>query len=299
VIDENAAIVAGELEQIATQVVTVREAATTIDTSVAAVDEVTRAVVEQAGNADRVVEGLENSLRRVAETAELIARVAGQTRLLALNATIEAVRAGAAGKGFTVVAGEVKALASATASSTDQITSTVESLERDARAMATALTNMTAGVGEVDRANSMLREIATGQHGLVEQLGSGVGRAIARIRNMAGLTDGLERRRFARAPSGNTAIIRIGTRECPVRVLDLSTGGLRCVGALGTLPIDQTVEVILPLAEGPLTVRARVVYQDASSAEEVAGLAFIGLDPQATGTLEVYVASLLEADESA
>jgi methyl-accepting chemotaxis protein len=99
VVDETASTVADDLREVMAAVQVVRDAANTIDDKVNTADEVTRSVVSNAREADRVVNDLELSLRRVAGMTELIAGVADQTKLLALNATIEAARAGEAGRG--------------------------------------------------------------------------------------------------------------------------------------------------------------------------------------------------------
>ena len=87
------------------------------------VSEVVVAAATEAQSTNQEIAGLAQAARKIDDVVKLIQSVAGQTNLLALNATIEAARAGAAGKGFSVVASEVKALAVQTAKATDDIAS--------------------------------------------------------------------------------------------------------------------------------------------------------------------------------
>ena len=102
-----------------------------------------------AGEAQTIVGGLSETAGKIGTVVELIRRIAEQTNLLALNATIEAARAGDAGKGFTVVASEVKNLANQTARSTEEIAQQIEAVQEATGQMANAIEKVTDTIGEM------------------------------------------------------------------------------------------------------------------------------------------------------
>ncbi|WP_120495460.1 methyl-accepting chemotaxis protein [Kiloniella sp. EL199] len=84
--------------------------------------------------ASETVTQLRSSSDKINQINELITTITNQTKILAMNATIEAARAGEAGRGFGVVASEVKALAEQTASATDQVAAMIRELQVHAQA---------------------------------------------------------------------------------------------------------------------------------------------------------------------
>ncbi|MFD2207390.1 methyl-accepting chemotaxis protein [Kiloniella antarctica] len=110
---------------------------------------VTQEAVQQADNTRTIMDELSSSTAKIGEVVGLITDIAEQTNLLALNATIEAARAGEAGKGFAVVASEVKHLASQTSQATDEITLQITGVQDASAQAANAIGSITTTIQKV------------------------------------------------------------------------------------------------------------------------------------------------------
>jgi methyl-accepting chemotaxis protein len=121
--------------------------------------------VSQAQKTDARITELSSAASRIGDVVKMITAIAEQTNLLALNATIEAARAGEAGRGFAVVASEVKALASQTAKATDEIGTQIA-------AMQTATQDSVGAIKEIGGTIGRIAEIATTIAAAVEEQGA-------------------------------------------------------------------------------------------------------------------------------
>lgn len=119
--------------------------------SIASVERIV-AVVNDSRN---TILELNESIRRIGQITQTIKDVAEQTNLLALNAAIEAARAGEQGRGFAVVADEVRKLAERTARSTVDISDTVNSIQQTTTS---AVNTMDNAVKEVENGTKLINE---------------------------------------------------------------------------------------------------------------------------------------------
>jgi methyl-accepting chemotaxis protein len=161
---ERAALVSNASYQVTTNVGTVAAATEQLSASIAeiasqstAATTLVKSAVEQVTETSAVMRELQESSQRIGTVVELIQGIAGQTNLLALNATIEAARAGEMGKGFTVVASEVKALAMQTAKATKEIQEQIASMQSRTEHAGSSIDAM---LGTVDNISAVTGTIA-------------------------------------------------------------------------------------------------------------------------------------------
>ncbi|HEY0535246.1 MAG TPA: methyl-accepting chemotaxis protein, partial [Actinoplanes sp.] len=105
--------------------------------------------VELASSTSVTMNKLGESSAEIGNVIKVITAIAEQTNLLALNATIEAARAGEAGKGFAVVASEVKDLAQETARATEDISRRVQTIQADTDGAVTAIEKITTVIARI------------------------------------------------------------------------------------------------------------------------------------------------------
>jgi methyl-accepting chemotaxis protein len=153
----------------------------------ASISEISRQVTNQATLAQTSVNSIEATSRSVAELSEastkigevvrLINEIAEQTNLLALNATIEAARAGEAGKGFAVVASEVKNLANQTAKATEEIGAQVGGIQATTKGTVESIAAVGGQVRQMNDISSAVAAAVEEQNAATQEISRNVQQA--------------------------------------------------------------------------------------------------------------------------
>jgi methyl-accepting chemotaxis protein len=148
------------------------------------IDVVRNAANEAAITNTEIVE-LAQATQKIGDVVKLIRDIAEQTNLLALNATIEAARAGQAGKGFGVVASEVKSLATQSGNATEVITAQVFAVQSSANGTIEAIGRITSRMQEVSQYTSAVAQSVKNQNASTDLISNTVASAAEGTKAMA------------------------------------------------------------------------------------------------------------------
>lgn len=151
--------VSGEARRVSSEVTNVANATEELSASIQEVSnqaskasQTAREAKEFAINSHTTIQRLRSASKQIITAIELITNIASQTNLLALNATIESARSGEAGRGFSVVASEVKQLAAQTSRATEEIESFVKNIEQSSLDVASVIEQFEIMLSNVDDA---------------------------------------------------------------------------------------------------------------------------------------------------
>lgn len=190
--------VAAATEEASASVQTVASAAEELSASIGEINRqvqessaISKEAVDEVAKTDATVSTLSEAAAQIGDVVKLIQDIAEQTNLLALNATIEAARAGEAGKGFAVVASEVKNLATQTGRATEEISKKIVTVQSVTNEAVQAIRNIgstiekistiTASIsGAIQQQNSATKEISNN----VQQASAGTAEVSSSIVNV-------------------------------------------------------------------------------------------------------------------
>jgi methyl-accepting chemotaxis protein len=147
--------------------------------------------VQVAETTNQTIAKLSQSSGEISNVVKVITSIAEQTKLLALNATIEAARAGDAGRGFVVVANEVKELARATGKATEEIAGRITAIQSDAAEAVSAIGQIGAIVNQIYDSQNAIASAVEEQTATTNEIAHSISDAARASAEIASNTSGV------------------------------------------------------------------------------------------------------------
>ena len=160
------------VEAVASAVEELSSSVAEIGTQVNEALNVSQNAVRAADQSGTIIRELAGAVQQIGDVVNLISDIAEQTNLLALNATIEAARAGEAGKGFAVVASEVKSLANQTAKATDEIGSQINRVQGSTNDAVGAIDSITGIITNINEISTVISSAIEEQAAVTSEMSS-------------------------------------------------------------------------------------------------------------------------------
>ena len=218
-----------------------------------------REAVARANASRSTIDALARAADQIGDIVGVINQIAAQTNLLALNATIEAARAGEAGRGFSVVAGEVKTLATRTAASTQRIGVKVAEIQSVTREAVAALSGIAEAIDQLSGVTQSVSAAIAQQRAATADLSYNARENSAAVTDVAGRMVGI---------AGMVERSRAAAQNVSTIAIDMQATSLNLCGEIPEIVRNAVTADLRETPRYEVDLRARLDFN--GSVSEVA-----------------------------
>ncbi len=176
---------ADNIEMVAAATEELRSSIKEVSEQISSSADFAQSAAQAARESNTVVKSLGQAAGRIDSIVQIIQDIAEQTNLLALNATIEAARAGDAGRGFSVVASEVKGLAEQTTQATQDINTQIKEIQDVAQSCVEQIGEVASSIGQIEERLANVSTTAEEQSATTGEISESISLAAARSKQIS------------------------------------------------------------------------------------------------------------------